>query len=578
MSTTLSSATHAMPWTASYPPGMRWDADLALKPIAQFLDDAVERWPDNPCIEFMGRVITYRELGELSDRAAKGFRALGVEPGVHVGLYLPNTPHYPIAFFGVIKAGGVVVNYSPLDAERVLAHKVEDSRTDILVTLDLAALYPQMARILAGSRLQKLVVGSLPEYSGAPDKVRAFLQGGGQLVEVPRDDKHLGFAQLLDNDGLGVTRHPLGDLKEEIVVLQYTGGTTGLPKGAMLTHANLGAASAQYLESTKGDPPILDEGVERFLIVLPLFHIYALSAAMLLGMRLGAALVLHTKFDIDAVLNEISKGRITVFPGVPTMYTAMLSHPKSADTDLSSLKFCGSGGAPLPVEVEQRFYKLTGCHLNEGWGMTETSPSGTFTPARGERRAGSCGMPLPGIDIKLLALDGSGQEVATGEPGELCVKGLNVMKGYWNNPQATDESMTPDGYFKSGDVARFDADGYLYIVDRTKDMLLCGGFNVYPRVLEEAIYEHPSVAEACVIGIPDAYRGQSPKAFVVLKTGADPLTLDALKEFLKDRLGKHEMIGNLEVRTELPKTAVGKLSKKDLVEQENAKRAGAAAH
>ncbi|MBC7394804.1 MAG: AMP-binding protein, partial [Variovorax sp.] len=224
---------------------------------------------------------------------------------------------------------------------------------------------------------------------------------------------------------------------------------------------------------------------------------------------------------------------------------------------------------------EQRFFDMTGCHLNEGWGMTETSPSGTFTPARGARKAGSCGMPLPGILIKLLALDGSGEEVATGEPGELCVKGPNVMLGYWNNPGATADSMTPDGYFRSGDVARFDADGFLYIVDRTKDMLLCGGFNVYPRVLEEAIYEHPSVAEVCVIGVPDDYRGQSPKAFVVLKADAEPLELDALKTFLKDRLGKHEMIGFLEVRKELPKPAVGKLSKKDLVEEETRKRATA---
>ncbi|MBU1361092.1 MAG: long-chain fatty acid--CoA ligase [Gammaproteobacteria bacterium] len=573
MNSPQSQAQRPTPWTMSYPPGMHWDAELPLMPVAQFLDDAVARWPDRPCIEFMGRVISYRELGELSDRAAQGFQALGVGPGVHVGLYLPNTPHYPIAFFGVLKAGGVVVNYSPLDAERVLAHKVEDSRTDILVTLDLTVLYPQMARILGHSRLQKLVVGSLPEFSAAPEPVRAHLQGAGLLAPVASDDKHLSFAQLLDNDGRHVTRHPVGDLKEEVVVLQYTGGTTGLPKGAMLTHANLAAASAQYLESTKGNPPILDEGVERFLVVLPLFHIYALSAAMLLGMRLGASLVLHTKFDVDAVFNEIAGSRITVFPGVPTMYMGMLAHPKASTTDLRSLKFCGSGGAPLPVEVEQRFFALTGCHLNEGWGMTETSPSGTFTPARGKRKAGSCGMPLPGIHIKLLALDGSGNEVAPGEPGELCVTGPNVMKGYWNNPQATADAMTPDGYFKSGDVARFDDEGFLYIVDRTKDMLLCGGFNVYPRVLEEAIYEHPSVAEACVIGVPDEYRGQSPKAFVVQKPGSAPLDLETLKAFLKDRLGKHEMISELEVRDQLPKTAVGKLSKKDLVEEEARKRA-----
>jgi long-chain acyl-CoA synthetase len=496
-----------------------------------------------------------------------------VKPGVHVGLCLPNTPHYPIAFFAVLKAGGTVVNYSPLDAERVLAHKIEDSRTDILITLDLVNLYPQMARLLDNSRLQKLVVGSLSDYGAARDKVHAQLQAAGQIAPVPADDRHVSFTALLQSEGHHRI-YPLGDLAEEIVVLQYTGGTTGLPKGAMLTHANLTSASAQYCESTKGDPPILGEGIERFLVVLPLFHIFALSAAMLLGVRLGAALVLHTRFDVDAVMNELAASRITVFPGVPTMYTAILAHPKANEMDLRSLKFCGSGGAPLPVEVEQRFFALTGCHLNEGWGMTETSPVGTFTPARGVRKAGSCGMPLPRVQIKLVSLDDPAKDVtAFGEPGELCVKGPNVMKGYWNNPKATAESMTPDGYFRSGDVAKMDADGYFYIVDRTKDMLLCGGYNVYPRVLEESIYEHPAVAEVCVIGVPDDYRGQSPKAFVKLKDGASELTLDALKLFLKDRLGKHEMIGALEIRAELPKTAVGKLSKKDLVDEEARKRA-----
>jgi long-chain acyl-CoA synthetase len=570
---TASNSGDTLPWTRAYPAGMRWDAELPVKPVQQMLDEAVERWPERSAVEFMGQVITYRELGAAVERAAKGLQDLGVKPGVHVGLYLPNTPHYPIAFFAVLKAGGTVVNYSPLDAERVLAHKIEDSRTDILITLDLVNLYPQMARLLDNSRLKTLVVGSLGDYGAMGDKVQAQLQGAGQIAPVPVDDRHVRFTDLLRSEGAHKT-YPLGDLAEEIVVLQYTGGTTGLPKGAMLTHANLTSASAQYYESTKGDPPILAEGTERFLVVLPLFHIFALSAAMLLGVRLGAALVLHTRFDVDAVMNELAASRISVFPGVPTMYTAILSHPKAKEMDLRSLKFCGSGGAPLPVEVEQRFFELTGCHLNEGWGMTETSPVGTFTPARGLRKAGSCGMPLPQVRIKLVSLDDPSKDVtAFGEAGELCIKGPNVMKGYWNNPKATAESMTADGYFRSGDVAKMDSDGYLYIVDRTKDMLLCGGYNVYPRVLEEAVYEHPSVAEVCVIGIPDEYRGQSPKAFVKLKEGAPELTLDELKIFLKNRLGKHEMIGALEIRAELPKTPVGKLSKKDLVDEEARKRA-----
>ena len=388
----MAEAVRAHPWTDHYPPGMRWDCELVLKPVGEFLADAATRWPERPAVEFMGRVISYRELDALSDRAAAGFRRLGVQPGVHVGLYLPNSPHYPIAFFGVLKAGGVVVNYSPLDAERVLAHKIEDSRTDVLVTLDLAALYPQMARMLGNTRLKTLVVGDLAEFSGAPGPVRAQLEAAKMVAPVPADaPQHQRFSALLEG-AERIAPHQVQDL-DDIVVLQYTGGTTGLPKGAMLTHRNLAAASAQYLESTKGEPePILAEGVERFLIVLPLFHIYALSAAMLLGMRLGAALVLHTKFDVDAVFKEIAGSRISVFPGVPTMYTGMLMHPKARETDLSSLRFCGSGGAPLPVEIEQRFFELSGCHLNEGWGMTETSPSGTFTPAREpKRRAGSCG-------------------------------------------------------------------------------------------------------------------------------------------------------------------------------------------
>jgi long-chain acyl-CoA synthetase len=565
------------PWIKSYPDGVRWDAELPLMPVQQLLDDAVKRWPDNPAIEFMGRVIGYREFGDLVNRAAKGLQQLGVGPGVHVGLFLPNTPHYPIAFFAALKAGGMIVNYSPLDVERVLAHKIEDSETDLMVTLDLAVLYPQMARLLGSTRLKKLVVGSMGDYSAQPAGVRAHLQAGGQLAPVTADDKHVAFESLLNNDGAYVT-HALGDLTQAIVALQYTGGTTGLPKGAMLTHANLSAACGQYMVTTQGRPQVLREGVERCLVVLPLFHIYALTVNLLFGVRLGALMVLHPRFDLDAVIKDLVDKKISMFAGVPTMYTAMINHPKVKEGALRSLQFCGSGGAPLPVEVAQRFFELTGCKLNEGWGMTETSPTGTFTPVHGLRKAGSCGMPLPGIELRFESLTEPDVDAAPGEPGELCIKGPNVMKGYWKNDAATAKSMTKDGYFRTGDVAKMDADGFVFIVDRTKDMLLCGGFNVYPRVIEEAIYEHPAVEEVCVIGIPDEYRGQSPKAFIKLKKDAAALTLEELKVFLKDRIGKHEMVQAMELRAELPKTAVGKLSKKELVDEEErlrASRAGA---
>ncbi|HEY0847561.1 MAG TPA: long-chain fatty acid--CoA ligase [Noviherbaspirillum sp.] len=560
-----------LPWIKNYPPGVRWDAVLPVMPVQQVLDDAAERWRDRPAVEFMGRTIRYSELSQLVDRAAKGFQALGVKPGVHVGLYLPNTPHYVISFFGVLKAGGTVVNYSPLDAELVLAHKIEDSDTDIIVTLDLAGLYPQMSRLIGSTRLKTLVIGDLAEMSGRPEVVRQHLAAAGQLAAVPDDDDHVRFAALLDNDGV-FQPHPIADPRESIAVLQYTGGTTGLPKGAMLTHANLSTACSQLYAVTSGDPRVLEEGQERVLAVLPLFHIYALTVNMLFGVRMGAELILHTKFDVEAVVRDLAAKRVTVFPGVPTMYTAIVNYPGIADYDLGSLKFCGSGGAPLPVEVNQRFQHLTGCCLVEGWGMTETSPTGTFTPVYGMQKIGSCGMPTVGVKLKFVRVDDPTQEVPRGEPGEMCIQGPNVMKGYWKKPEATAASMTPEGFFRTGDVAWMDEDGFVYIVDRTKDMILCGGYNVYPRIIEEAIYQHPSVAEVCVIGVHDAYRGESPKAFITLKPGAEPFTLEELKTFLKRRLGKHEMVHAMEIRAALPKTPVGKLSKKELYQEEANKR------
>jgi len=559
-----------LPWIKSYPSGVNWRAEIPLMPVQEILETSAAQWPNQPAIDFMGRRISYSELNDLANRMATGLQKLGVKPGVHVGLYLPNTPHYLIALFGVLKAGGTIVNYSPLDAEKVLEHKVEDSETDFLVTLDLASLYPQMGNLLGKTRLKKLIVGTLAEMTANPDAVSAQMQTAKQLAAVPDDDRHISFAKLIDNDGI-YRSYPVSDLADTIAVLQYTGGTTGLPKGAMLTHANLSAATEQCIETTRTYPPVLELGKERVLAVLPPFHIYALTVNMLLGIRIGAELILHTRFDIEAVVRELSEKKITAFPGVPTMFVAVLNHPAASQADLSSLKWCNSGGAPLPLEVQRGFEKLTGCRLAEGWGMTETSPTGTFTPTTDAPRPGSCGVPSPGITIKFLSVEDNQTWVGVGETGELCIRGPNVMKGYWKKPDATAEVMTADGFMRTGDVGYMDQDGYVYIVDRTKDMLLCGGFNVYPRVLEEAIYKHPAVEEVAVIGIRDEYRGQSPKAFIKLKSGAAPFTLKELQDFLKDKLGKHEMVHALDIRSELPKTAVGKLSKKDLYDEEERK-------
>ncbi len=563
------------PWVKSYPSGVRWNAPLELSSVQSVLETAAERFGPLPALEFMDKRISYAELDALANRAAAGFQKLGVRPGVHVGIFMPNTPHYVIAFFGVLKAGGTVVNYSPLDALRTLQFKIDDSETEILVTLDLASLYPQAEKLLASARLRTLIVGDFAEMALAPGPVKAQMAAAGMLAEVQRDDRHVAFRDLIDNNGRYQV-HPLGGVAEALAVIQYTGGTTGAPKGAMLTHANLTAACAQYMETTiRTDPTSVGEGQERTLVVLPLFHIYALSAVMILGIRLGAELVLHPRFDPAAVAKDIAEKKITIFPGVPTMHVAILNLPGIEKTDLSSLKVCGSGGAPLPVAVQQRFQALAGCRLTEGWGMSETSPSGTFTPRTGPVKPGSCGIPAPCIQMKFIDVANPKREVAFGERGEICLKGPNVMKGYWKQPEATANAMTSDGFFRTGDVGYMDEDGYLYIVDRTKDMLLCGGFNVYPRNIEEAIYQHPAVSEVSVIGVPDAYRGEIPKAFVKLKAGAPPLTLEELKVFLKDRLGKHEMIGAMEIRDELPKTPVGKISKKELRAYEARAHAGA---
>ena len=559
------------PWVKSYPQGVRVDPVLEISAIDDVLTRARDTWPDHAALEFMGRRISYSELDGLVSRAAKGFQALGVKPGVHVGLYLPNCPQFPIAFFGALRAGGTIVNYSPLDAAATLEHKIADSRTEILVTLDLQALYPQIAGVIDRTDVRRVILGDLAEFSGAPAGVRAHLAAAKQIADIAPDSRHLSFGQLIDNDG-ACSGLPEIDPRTAIAVLQYTGGTTGKPKGAILTHANLTAAMGEVEETTRITPPLITPGDIREIVVLPLFHIYALTVVLLLGFRLGAELVLHVRFDVEAVLKDIETKRINMFMGVPTMFIALLNHPSIKPDSLRSLKFANSGGAPLPREVSSAYYDKTGSWLREGWGMTETAAIGTFSPAGRQPKLGSCGLPSPCVDMKFLSVEDGKTYLPYGQRGEICVRGPNVMEGYWNNPEATRETMTEDGYLRTGDVGWMDGEGYVFIVDRTKDMILCAGFNVYPRNIEEAIYQHEAVEAVSVIGIPDLYRGQSPKAFVKLKPGAAAMSLEEMKAFLKDKLGKHEMIGQLEIRAELPRTLVGKLSKKELYEEEARKR------
>ena len=561
-------------WERSYPPGVRWDIEIPNRPLYAILDDAVAAHGPRVAVDFLGKTLTYAELGRLVDRAAAGFRGLGVAQGTRVGLFLPNSPQFIIAFFGVLRAGGIVVNMSPLDAAQELRHKAVDSGAEIVVTLDLNALYPQMAKLLGTTGVKRLVVGTLQEMLPFPKNLLFPLVKRAEIARVPRDDSHTTFAALLDNDG----RHeaaPVADPADEVAVLQYTGGTTGLAKAAMLTHRNLYAAHCIYSEFCGGDEPSIGLGDDVFLAVLPLFHIFALQVNMLMGLSVGGRLILHPRFEIEAVLKDVAAKKPTVFPGVPAMYQAILNHPESARYDLSSLRLCISGGAPLPLDTLQRFEARTGTRITEGWGMTETSPAGTGNSQHSPYKEGSCGMPQPRIEIRVYDLETCTRVMPIGEKGEICITGPNVMKGYWQRPEATAEAFNADGFFRTGDSGYIDEDGYVFLVDRIKDMLLVSGFNVYPRNIEEAIYQHPDVEEVIVIGIDDAKRGQVPKAFIKLRAGAETLTLDALKDFLEDRIGRHEMVRAMELRGQLPKTPVGKLSKKELYAEEQAKQAAA---
>ena len=563
----------AEPWEKSYPAGVSWHAEFPRRPLYEMLDDAVAKYRDRPLCDFMGRRFTYGEIGALVDRAAAGFRRLGVVKGTHVGLFLPNTPHYIIAFFAILKAGGVVVNYSPLDVARTLAHKIEDSETALMVTLSLKALYPQMAALLGATRLKTLVVGDLAEMLPWPKSWLFPLARRADIARPPRDDRHVAWRDLVAG-GEPIEPVPVEDPLDTVAVLQYTGGTTGVPKGAMLTHANLWAAQKQIELWLSGDPVVAVPGEERILAVLPLFHIFALTAIMLTSIGSGAEAVLHPRFDLRAAIKDIEDKKITFFPGVPTMYAAIINTPDITRHNLSSLKYCASGGAPLPVEIQQKFEAMTGCKLGEGWGMTETSAPGCSTPVIGKRKIGAAGIPVPGCTIEIVDVDDPLKVLGLTERGEICIRGPQVMKGYWHNPEATAEAFA-GGRFHTGDIGYMDEDGFVFIVDRKKDMILSGGFNVYPRTIEDAIYQHPSVAEVTVIGIPDAYRGQSAKAFIKLRDGAKPFDIDELRAFLADKLGRHELPTEMEIRASLPKTPIGKLSKKELVAEEAAKRVAA---
>ena len=548
--------TRPFAWERSYPPTLSWDAPLRITTLGDLLDTAVARYGDRPFIEFRGRRIGFREFGARVDRTAAGLRKLGVGPGISVALYLPNCPYHPLAFFGVMRAGGRVVHLSPLDPPRSLARKLTDSGARILVAPDYPTMLPQATQLLADGFLDHLIIGEDAAWGAGPP-----------TLPIPDDPRAIGFAAIeADPTGAWPQASP-----DDIAVLQYTGGTTGLPRAAMLTHANLTAAVAIYEAYYDGVGRQWGD-TDRVIGVLPLFHIYMLSTVLLRCLAGGIEIMLRLRFDPAQTLDDIEKGHATIFPGVPTMFISLAAQPGIEGRDLSSLRVASCGGAPLPAEVAQRFEQLTHHRVGGGWGMTETSPAGTVMLPDQVFKPGAIGLPLPGIEMDVVDLTDTTRVLAAGEIGEIRIRGPNVTKGYWNRPEENAKAFVGD-FFLTGDIGTMDDEGQFYIVDRKKDMIISGGFNVYPRQIEDAVYEHPAVEECTVIGIPDAYRGQSAKAFVKLREDAAPFTLDELRGFLADKLGRHEMPAALEFRLALPRTAVGKLSRKELVDEEAASAA-----
>jgi long-chain acyl-CoA synthetase len=538
---------------------------FAPRLLTELLDHAVGQHGDWPAVDFMGRKWTYNEIGEFSRRAARGLQDLGVRPGTRVGLCLPNTPYYVICYFAILRVGGVVVNFNPLYTERELEHQVGDSGVSVMIASDLAMSLPKIEPLVGRTSLQRVVVCPIADVLPAVKGTAYRWLKRKDIAPQPHDLRFVRFHDLVARNA---HPDPVEQDPHDLAVLQYTGGTTGVPKGAMLTHANLAANSAQMVAHVGHLP----EKQERTLGVLPMFHVFALTTVLNYSVETAAEMILLPRFEMKSFLATAKRVKPTQFFGVPTLYAALNKVDLHGEFD--QVRVCISGGAPLPLEVRQKFEARTGVRVVEGYGLSEASPIIACNPLEGLVKDNSCGPAFPGTVLEIRDPENPDRVMKQGERGEVCARGPQVMKGYWERPKETDATFIY-GALRTGDVGYLDQDGYLFLVDRIKDLILCSGYNVYPRTIEDALYEHPSVAEAVVIGIPDAYRGQSPKAFVALHPG-DIVSAEELSDFLSTRISKIEMPSEIEFRASLPKTMVGKLSKKELVAEDAAKRAGAA--
>ena len=548
-------------WRTNYVHPIAWNTEFAPLTLPAIFDASVARSGAAPLTDFMGGRLSYAEIGDKAARFAGALVAGGLAKGDRIGLYLPNVPDYLIAYYGALKAGAIVVNMSPLYSRAELAHQIADSGARIVVTTDVPALYDTAVALLGDGLIERVIVGNL---SGWLPPVKRWLFRRFRAAEIAAiaagNDGIATMASMLKSAPL---THTIAVASDDVALIQYTGGTTGTPKGAMLTHQNL-TANARQVHSL--DP---HQGIgDRIVGVLPFFHVFANTCVLNRTVLAGGMVAMLPRFAAKDTLRTIARVKATALPGVPTMYQALLDHPDCARTDFSSLRACISGGAPLAETLKGKFEAQTRARVIEGYGLTESAGVVACNPYEAAGKTGTIGQPLPATEVRLLDREDPSKLAADGEPGELAFRGPQMMKGYWGRAEA-DADTFADGWLRTGDVATIDDGGFIRIVDRLKDMISVGGFKVFPSQIEDVLYRHPAVKEAIVIGIPDAYLGEMPKAFVTLNDGYEASGA-ALKDWLNPQLGKHERVKAVDVRSELPKTLVGKLSRKELVAEERA--------
>jgi long-chain acyl-CoA synthetase len=547
-------------WLQHYPKEVPPTFEYPKQHVAQFLINAAAKYPHHPAIHFLGKNINYDELLNASYRFANALKSLGIKREDRVAIMLPNCPQTIIAYFGSLMAGAIVVQTNPLYVHRELEHQMLDSGAKLIVCLDL--LIDRVRGVLPTTALEKVIVTSIKDYLPFPKKYLYPLKmkREGLWKDIRYEQPLYSFKQLLKQAS---PTHCLEavDAENDVALLQYTGGTTGVSKGVMLTHYNLVANTLQArMWCYKGR-----EGKERYLAVLPFFHVFGMTILMNQSVLLAGTLILIPKFDVDLVLKSIHKQKPTIFPGAPTMYIALLNHPDIHKYNLSTIEVCISGAASLPAEVQDQFERLTGGKLIEGYGQTEASPVTHCNNIWGKRKLGSIGIPF--IDTIAKVVDSeTGEELPIGKVGEIVVKGPQVMKGYWNHPEKTEETLR-GGWLYTGDMALMDDEGFFYIMDRKKDMIIAGGFNIFPREVEEVLFEHPKVQECVVAGLPDKYRGETVKAYIVLKSDTR-VSMEELDLWCRTRLASYKVPRIYEFREELPKTMIGKVLRRKLVEEE----------